>query len=138
MEQQLLVAEVAARAAGVAGDDHPLAFVADVAQKIAIRVLPGKAVDLVAVLPGGYETPGKLGLRGRVELAAPVPPFGDVTAIHAMAQYLATGVGDPVLDHEVQVVDARSRAVILGSTLYDSERFVYTTTAGARGPSANS
>ena len=54
-----------------------------------------------------------------------------------VARYLEIGVGEPVLDHEVQVVDARGRVVILGSTLYHSERFVYTTTAKARGPSAN-
>jgi GntR family transcriptional regulator len=49
-----------------------------------------------------------------------------------VAQCLGIEVGAPVLDHEVQVIDANGRVIILGSSLYHAERFVYTTVAKAR------
>jgi GntR family transcriptional regulator len=44
-----------------------------------------------------------------------------------VAQYLGVAVGAPVLDHEVQVLDRFNRVLILGSSLYHADRFVYST-----------
>jgi GntR family transcriptional regulator len=49
-----------------------------------------------------------------------------------VAGHLSIEVGEPVLVHEVQVCDARGRVIILGRSMYHSERFVYTTVAKAR------
>lgn len=44
-----------------------------------------------------------------------------------VAQHLEVDVGAPVLDYEVQVVDTQGRVVILGTTFYHADRFVYST-----------
>lgn len=44
-----------------------------------------------------------------------------------VARYLEIEAGSPVLDHEVQVLDGRGRVMILGSSFYHPDRFVYTT-----------
>jgi GntR family transcriptional regulator len=44
-----------------------------------------------------------------------------------VARHLHVEVGSPVLDHEVQVVSDRGQIMILGSSLYHPERFVYST-----------
>lgn len=44
-----------------------------------------------------------------------------------VAEHLGVEVNSPVLDHEVQVIDERDRVMILGSSLYHPERFVYST-----------
>jgi GntR family transcriptional regulator len=46
-------------------------------------------------------------------------------ATQEVAHYLGVPVGAPVLDHEVQVLDPRGRVLILGSSLYHADRFVY-------------
>ena len=46
-------------------------------------------------------------------------------ASQEVAHYLDVPVGAPVLDHEVQVLDSRGRVLILGSSLYHADRFVY-------------
>lgn len=48
-------------------------------------------------------------------------------ATQEVAHYLGVPVGAPVLDHEVQVLDLRGRVLILGSSLYHADRFVYST-----------
>ena len=48
-------------------------------------------------------------------------------ASQEVAHYLGVQVGAPVLDHEVQVLDPRGRVLILGSSLYHADRFVYST-----------
>jgi len=48
-------------------------------------------------------------------------------ASQEVAHYLGGQVGAPVLDHEVQVLDPRGRVLILGSSLYHADRFVYST-----------
>lgn len=48
-------------------------------------------------------------------------------ATSEVAEYLGVAVGSPVLDHEVQVIDQRERVMILGSSLYHPDRFVYST-----------
>jgi GntR family transcriptional regulator len=44
-----------------------------------------------------------------------------------VARYLEVSVGAPVLDHEVQVLDRFGQVLILGSSLYHADRFVYST-----------
>jgi GntR family transcriptional regulator len=44
-----------------------------------------------------------------------------------VARSLGIEVGSPVLDHEVQVVSDHGQIMILGSSLYHPERFVYST-----------
>jgi GntR family transcriptional regulator len=44
-----------------------------------------------------------------------------------VARHLGVEVGSPVLDHEVQVVSDRGQIMILGSSLYHPDRFVYST-----------
>jgi len=67
-----------------------------------------------------------------VEVAESVITIKAAAANAEVAQYLGVEIGAPVLDHEVQVIDLRGRVIILGSSLYHAERFVYTTVAKAR------
>lgn len=48
-------------------------------------------------------------------------------ATSEVARYLEVEIGSPVLDHEVQVVSDRGQVMILGSSFYHPERFVYST-----------
>ena len=48
-------------------------------------------------------------------------------ATQEVAHHLGVDLGSPVLDHEVQVLDRRGRVLILGSSLYHADRFVYST-----------
>jgi GntR family transcriptional regulator len=49
------------------------------------------------------------------------------SASQEVARYLEIEVGSPVLDHEVQVVSDRGQIMILGSSFYHPDRFVYST-----------
>ena len=69
-----------------------------------------------------------------VDVAESLVTIKAAAASFEVAKCLEIEVGAPVLDHEVQVLDSKGRVIILGSTLYHAERFVYTTVAKARGP----
>jgi DNA-binding GntR family transcriptional regulator len=49
------------------------------------------------------------------------------SASQEVARYLEIEIGSPVLDHEVQVVSDRGQIMILGSSFYHPDRFVYST-----------
>ncbi|MGH7041234.1 MAG: GntR family transcriptional regulator [Acetobacteraceae bacterium] len=49
------------------------------------------------------------------------------SATPEVAGYLGVEIGSPILDHEVQVIDQHGRVLILGSSHYHPDRFVYST-----------
>lgn len=53
-------------------------------------------------------------------------------ASQEVASFLGIEAGSPVLDHEVQVIDQYDRVMILGSSLYHPDRFVYSTNVRER------